>query len=89
MTLAADFFSIFVAGVGSPALAFIVLLMLFIFIFFITRQSLAAALLLGIVLFDGLDRVSNDPLMHLVNLGVKMLVIGGFAYVLASSTFRK
>lgn len=90
MTLATEFYNVFIAGFGSPLIAFVVLLLIFAVIFFITKQSISSSALLGIVLLDSLDRLSNhDQLIFLINLGVKVLVLGGIGYVIASSTFRK
>ncbi len=74
---------------GSNLIMFAVAVIFFAALFFITRQSLASSLLLGIIAMEGLQKIANEPFIDIFTIGLRILILGVIAYGFATTVFKK
>lgn len=88
-TLAEVFWEVFAQAFGSNILLFAFATFFFAAIFFVTRQSLASSMVLGIIALEGMQRTANEPFIDIFVLGLRILILGVIGFVFASSVFKK
>lgn len=88
-TLSQVFYEAAVQAFQSNLLLFAFAVIFFAALFFITRQSLASSILLGIIALEGLQKVANEPFMDIFVIGLRILILGLVGYGFATTIFKK